>query len=369
MNHSSGKPAVFAKFLGTEILGEQGRLMFALLNAFASSGYPVLLLDNIPVEKLGKYGLRARTLNGLTLTTAVPEGSSAMFYLFDIEDKGISKRKWRRQIEVRFDIFSPYWLGRPILMPYPVHPVHTAPNLEERLAGLRATPRRLRIFFSGETAGYTRNRVTYPAVKLPRHEIIQTVLARMGDNAIFVQDQPTFDRLLAAGHLRKCVIMDTSKVRIADENWLGVLSAADFFLAPPGIVMPMCHNAIEALAVGAVPIINYAEWFDPALEHGRDCIAFDNKDALINSLNSALAMDEAEITELRAGALAYYDTHLTNRSFLASLDARRGHRIQVLMIAEAYVGRNASRLNGRSFLMRRAPNGGIMDRLSKLAGR
>src|SRR2546428_3506288 len=197
-------------------------------------------------------------------------------------------------------------------MPFPVHPVHAAPDLRERLTRFRSNTRKMRVFFSGETSGYTINRITYPKAKLPRLDIVDTIRERMGDRVIFVQQQAVLDTLLSAGYVNKCVILDTNKLRVPDQEWLNALGKADFFLSPPGIVMPMCHNSVEALAVGTVPVINYPEWFAPRLEHMRNCVVFDDEQTLIHDLDSVLAMDEGRIASMREQATAYYDAHLSN---------------------------------------------------------
>jgi len=357
------KPVVFAKFLGKDILDEQGRLLFSLLNAFATSGYSILLFNSFPAENLGKYALMARSLPGLELTTTIPDQRAEMFYLFDREDREIGERGWLKKIRVRFDIFSPFWLRRPVLMPFPVHPVHAGPDLRERLTRFRSNTRNMRVFFSGETSGYTSNRITYPKAKLPRLEIVDTIRERMGERVVFVQQQAVLDRLLSGGCVDKCVILDTSKLRIRDSDWLSVLGKADFFLAPPGIVMPMCHNSVEALAVGTIPIINYPEWFDPGLEHMHNCVVFDDKQDLIAKLNSVFAMDASTIASMRDRAVAYYDSHLSNRSFTAAIEARRERKIDVLMIMEEYVRKNAHRLNARSALIRGSESARLLERL------
>jgi hypothetical protein len=346
------KPVVFAKFLGKDILDEQGRLLFSLLNAFATSGYSTLLFDSLPAERMGKYGLMAKRLPGVAETTTIPERSGEMYYLFDHEDREAGKRNWSKKIRVRFDIFSRFWLRRPILMPFPVHPVHTGPDFRERLLRYRSNPRNLRVFFSGETAGYTANRITYPRAKLPRLEIVDTIRQLMADRTVFVQEKEMLDRMLTAGFVDRCVILDTSRLRVPDPDWLDVLGRAEFFLAPPGIVMPMCHNAVEALAVGTIPIINYAEWFDPRLEHMRNCVVFDDQQDLIAKINSVFAMDPAAIAAMRRGAIHYYDTYLSSESFTAEIEDRHERKIDVLMILEEYVRKNARRLSGRSVLMR-----------------
>ena len=75
-------------------------------------------------------------------------------------------------------------------------------------------------------------------------------------------------------------------------------------------------------------------------------------------------MDAPAIASMRDRAIAYYDSHLTNRSFTAAIEARRERRIDVLMIMEEYVRKNAHRLNGRSALIRGAESASLLDRLS-----
>jgi hypothetical protein len=346
------KPSLFAKFVGDDIFGEQGRLLFSLLNAFVASGYSVELFDSLPAERVGKYALMAKSLPGVEVASEVPHGSANMFYLFDHEDRDVGGRAWLKKIRVRFDIFSSLWLRHPLLLPFPVHPVHAAPDLRERLSRLRRNSRNLRAFFSGETLGYTSSRITYPRRKLSRLEVLGAVREGMGEHVIFVQHADALDRLLSGAFVDKCVILDTSKFRVPDRDWLDVLSRCDFFLSPPGIVMPMCHNAVEALAVGAIPIINYPEWFDPNLEHMSNCIAFDDQQDLVAKLALALAADVATVATMRERAIQYYDAHLSSESFIAKIEARPERKLDVLMIVEEYVRKNASRLSSRSVLIR-----------------
>ncbi len=360
------KPIVFVKFTGNEIHAELGRNIFALLNAFTTSGYVVLLNDHIPAERLGLYAARARSLPGVRPTTEIPDETSDKLYLFDIEDTDAGKRKWQRKIQVKFDLFSPYWLRQPVLMPFPIHPVHVTPDLLHRLARLRSGKRRMRVFFSGDTEGYTSSHIRYPALKLPRLEVINTVREHLGDRALFVQDQETLDRVLASDYVDKCVILDTSKLRIPDPDWLTVLGTADFFLAPPGIVMPMCHNSAEALAVGAIPVINYGEWFDPPLESMRNCIAFDDRRSLIGALEAVFSMDEPGIARMRTLAIAYYDSVLSAAAFMKRIESSAGRRIEILIPTERYVARNAHRLGRNSALIRGSRRRGALARMVTL---
>jgi len=343
---------LFAKFSEKEILLEQGRLLYSLLNAFSSIGYRISLFDSFPPDSLGKWGKRVFSLEGLTLTDSPPANPEGWVYLYDKEDRALGKYQWRKKIEVRDDLFSSYCFKSPVIMPFPVHPVHTGPDLEQRLQQCRASEKKIRVFFSGETKNYGRNRIRYPKAKLPRLEIIDTILECMGGDAILVKDLSTLSDLHGSAYTNKCVIVDTSRIWIDDREWLSNLAKADFFLSPPGILMPMCHNIIEAMAVGTIPITNYPEWFDPKLTHMENCIAFDEKDDLINKIQCALEMSADQISRMRANALGHYESYLRAGAFIRRLESHPERKIIVILYTEGNVARNWAKLSKHSILMR-----------------
>jgi hypothetical protein len=353
MNQTSKRPAVFAKFVNKEILGEWGRLLFSLLDTFALSGYEISLFDSIPHQALGKYGPLIFSLQHFTMTDAEPTDTADAIYLFDREDKAIGKRPWRKKVQVKFDVFSPYWFSDPIIMPYPVHPVQTGPDLSPRLQEHRRQARKMRIFFSGDTEGYVKNRIHYPTDKLPRLDVINAISEGIGNQLSLVKDEASLASLLGTDrYVNKFVLIESGGVRIEAKHWLGTLASSDFFLCPPGYIMPMCHNTVEALAVGAIPIINYPEWFTPRLEHLKNCIVFNDKSDLIDKLSSVLMMGDEQIAVMRQRAIDYYDNFLTPSSFTRRIEATKRQKIIVLMITDANVLRNASRLSRRSILIR-----------------
>jgi hypothetical protein len=366
MYRHPSETVIFAKFLRNLILGDKGRHLFSLLNAMVSTGHRVLFFDDKSETELGTYGLMARKLPGVELTTEVPEVVADMICLFDDEDDSIGRREWLKKIRVGFDIFSRYWLRNPVIMPFSLHPVHTGPELPRRLSRLRNSVPAMRVFFSGEVEGYTQSRIRYPRAKLPRAAIIDTIVQRMGGQTVYLREQAALDALLMGPYARKCIIADTRYARVQESEWLDVLASADFFLAPPGIVMPMCHNAVEAMAVGAIPITNYAEWFSPRLEHGRTCIAFDDERDLVGKMRLALDMTPDEVAEMRRRVAEYYDAHLSSKSFVGKLLSRPGRRDDLLMISGRYVAANADRLGRSSVLLRERPDGGLLARLRAL---
>lgn len=344
---------LFAKFSEKDILKEQGRPLHALLYAFSSTGYRISLFDNLAPDSLGNYGKLVLSMKGVTLTNSPPNNSKDCIYLYDKEDRALGKYHWYKKVEVRSDLFSAYCFKNPVIMPYTMHPSHTGHGLEQRLIQHRASKKKVRIFFSGDTKNYGRNRIQYPKAKLPRLEVINTILKRMGDDVILVKEPSMLSELLhGSAYTNKCVVMDTSSIWVEEREWLSSLAKADFFLSPPGIVMPMCHNIIEAMAVGTIPITNYPEWLQPNLTHMENCIVFDDKDDLINKIRSALEMSADQIAKMRANVLSYYEAHLKPSIFISKLESRPENKTIVILYTEGNVARNWAKLSKHSILMR-----------------
>ena len=224
----------------------------------------------------------------------------------------------------------------------------------------------MRIFFSGDSKGYVTNRIRYPKPKLPRQEVIDAILQQTGDRALLVQGEQGLASLCATGYVNRCLIMDQEHPRIDETRWLATLATSDFFLCPPGYVMPMCHNIVEAMAVGTIPITNYPEWFDPHLEHLQNCIAFDDKADLLEKLNAVLQMDPEDIARMRRRVIAYYDEHLAPGTFIRKVESSEQPKVVVLMITDANVSKNAGKLNARSVLIRGSSAPAIDGWLAKL---
>jgi hypothetical protein len=124
-----------------------------------------------------------------------------------------------------------------------------------------------------------------------------------------------------------------SRRKVRRNAWLRTLAQSDFFLAPPGVVMPLCHNLIEALSVGTIPITEYANSLAPPLQPGRNCIAFRGKDDLIRKLREALAMTSDKIMQMREEVIRYSDEHLLPDSFARGIEAAEQEVLEMYMVA------------------------------------
>ena len=350
------KPTIFAKFTGNEILGEKGRLLFTLLHAFSQAGYPIQLFNNLKRNSVGEIGSQIFQFPNLSITEGIPQGTTDKIFLYDERHKKDLKKQWIGTVRVRFDIFSSFWRTKPILFPFPVHPVHISRNFEAKLSQLRENTKSVKLFFSGDMKGYNKNHITFPEPKLPRLEIVNMICKTLPDRTFFLEDNESTANLFAGPYSNNCVIIDTSKTWVDDKYWLDYLARTDFFLAPPGIVLPMCHNIIEAMAVGAIPVTNYPEWFNPKLEHLKNCIAFSDKRDLVDKINLVLNMDQEKIKILRQNVIRYYEKYLTTHQFIHAFEAMECDPVYILMFTERYVKNNANKLNKNSFIIKGTSN-------------
>jgi len=233
-----------------------------------------------------------------------------------------------------------------------------------RLERLRGEPRRVRVLFAGDSKGYVRNRVRYPAPKLPRLAVLNSVRRGISEDVIEVSGAQDIAALCAERYVDRVVLSD-SGTGIPPSEWMPNIARADFFLCAPGIVMPMCHNLIEAMAVGTIPILNYPEWMDPDLTHLRDCLVFEGEDDLVAKVRLALAMPSRQIADMRANVVRYYEANLRPDVLVGAVEAREERDITVLLHTELNTARNAAKLNRNSVVITGPKSDSVLRRIVK----
>ena len=108
-----------------------------------------------------------------------------------------------------------------------------------------------------------------------------------------------------------CVIVDSFRI---DRNELReTISHFDYYLALPGVVMPLSHNLIEALSVGSIPIIHeeYAQLMIPNLKHMHNAIVYNNIEDLPDKIKLAYNLDDKVLSKMKNNASKYYQENLS----------------------------------------------------------
>ena len=199
--------------------------------------------------------------------------------------------------------------------PYAMHPWVYALGWDRRVAALRRRRRRFRLFFAGVVNGGYAERFDFPI--LPRPAVVECLVDSFRADACVVERRADLAALRRTDRPIALVLFGGDVTPTASNHFLGrpaylrMLAGSDFALCPPGVFMPHSHNLVEALAVGTVPVLNYAGFCRPRLTHGVDCLEFATPDDLVAAVRRALAMAPTAVETLRRAASRRYDADLS----------------------------------------------------------
>jgi hypothetical protein len=250
------------------------------------------------------------------------------------------QRRWQKVIRVSYDFSRRRGtVGDYMVMPFAMHPVQYARGLDATSDTLRGTWRKIRLFFGGnmDPKIYSRSPSMLSISRrfgiLSRMDILATVRTALGTKLREIGGDRDVALIRQAEKAFECVITRQG-ARVSDQAWLRTLSLCDVALCPPGAGMPYCHNLIEAMSVGTIPLTNYPEWFDPPLVHGKNCIAFREHDDLIAKIRMALELTSAEVEAMRRNVNTYYDSYLAPEAFLHRLRHHPARDLTLFVITE-----------------------------------
>jgi hypothetical protein len=185
-------------------------------------------------------------------------------------------------------------------LPYIMHPSNYLQSETEIL------PKNIGILMSGnfEEKIYNTNVIPDNFGLLNRWEIYTEILKHKkllsisGDELV---------RDLNSGEFRnKLVLMKWQSGAIPTEKWRYYLSSAEFIFCAPGMTMPMCHNVLEAMSVGVIPILNYPHWLNPSLKDNVNCLVYKSIVDVKSIIDKALSLSSEEKIKMSKEVLHYY---------------------------------------------------------------
>jgi glycosyltransferase involved in cell wall biosynthesis len=338
----------FDTCLSIDHTGRLGRSRYFYLIArfLSSEDYPIGILMRRPylvsfrtyLRSMDPYARLAFKHEHAQFIYLVPSEAARMTLIHDGSDSRLIDYKWRKIITLDEDIAAiPNKTELSILMPYPMHPLIYAAN--PSIEPLRHSNKSIRLFFSGNANPQIYreewNLICKRFRMLNRVEVIDAVLG-LPDHLVWrLNSQGELTQVLSQKCLDRVVLaLSDDGVGVEQSGWLKTLSRCDVFLAPPGVFMPQCHNIIEAMAVGCIPLTNYADWFSPPLVDGVNCFRFHGGKELQERIASILATDQAALNAMRQRVVEYYDRHLAPKGFLERLRAHTGSQIRLYVNTE-----------------------------------
>jgi len=80
-----------------------------------------------------------------------------------------------------------------------------------------------------------------------------------------------------------------------------------FYLALPGVSMPLGHNLVVAMSTGEILILSkeYNRFLSPKLKHMHNAIIYDNLEDLITKIEQAYKIDSDCLLQMSANVKEY----------------------------------------------------------------
>ncbi len=290
---------------------------FHVIHAFHLAGYQILIKHNLlflaNCLKADRFIFHFNSVRiGYLLSSYIVD---EWIYIYD-RFVNPNRFRWKKKILISCDVYSSKPIDKDwIQIPFSMAPHNYLSRKFESVYNLRGNTRTIKLFFSGNLDEKSYRRPIFQDFFkiLDRVDVINTVKASLCSDELLdhlpSKDSKRGKAVLLSWSWNKDVNKHLEK-RIENEKWLEVLSTCDFFLATPGLMMPMCFNIIEAMSVGAIPIIEFPELFCPALRHNETAIVFHGKSDLTTKIRTIMEMDIRDIIRIRKNVVGYYDNHL-----------------------------------------------------------
>lgn len=236
----------------------------------------------------------------------------------------VSQRDERKCLEILYGYrFIGTFDTGAFYLPFPLHPKFYIKQINsDDLNAFRSQERKVLVFFAGNLDSKLYNRDVLQenfSGMISRIKALRYIRDRFTEPAEleFVTEAGRLYEILEEG-AKKIVL---SEARTPGDRWLSILGKAHFFLCLPGVRMPWSHNAIESMAVGTIPVIQYGSLFTPPLEHMKNAVFYTNEDELGEVLSKLLMIPEQEIAKLRLNVISYYDQYLSTEGIVGTLKA------------------------------------------------
>lgn len=302
-----------------------------LIFFFSECGYRVILIHrSLFLGNMVTYGKPIVSLTNVILKLAVPDNMDSATYFYDTE--GNEHFHYHKKIYISDDVFR---INKKLsdleLVPFPMIPRLYYEGHYRLVESLRNTSKSFKIYFSGnqKKSDYDSSVFKTYFRKLNRIEVIETLKEKLNPDDLLISNNSVEtlgrseeyqNKFVCHQWTRVSVRSNKIKGRTSNDKWLPMLAKADFFLACPGFIQPMCHNQIEAMSLGVILILEHPEFFDPPLEHMKNCVVFCGEDDLVKKVRLVLSMDTQTIAKMKEEVLSYYQENLSPISFCKKIE-------------------------------------------------
>jgi len=293
-----------------------------LVHMFALSGWRIFFSSTLKeLLKTGVYGRKIFSKGNADFTISQTGCDVDLSVTTSPNHKSEHK-----ELVVDFDLFGrPEYQG--IFFPIMFHPDFIEKDTIDKTQALAQNhDRPMRLFFAGnfDKADYDRPDTRELFNIATRYEIIQFLKMTLPAENIFEPHSlAELEEGIRLGMLReRFVLCDTDRCKIPQDRWFEYLSMSKFFLSPPGVVQPFCHNTVEAMAVGTVPLLQYPEVYIPSLCDRENCMVFRSLNELFSIVLLILnGRFDNRYSSMSFHSRQYFENNLSLDAFCLQLDS------------------------------------------------
>ncbi len=319
---SGNKKNVYIELLNIQ----QNRRMLTLIRFFSAFDYTCIL--HVPVKRIFRMGFIVQEKSVICGTRKKMKKCNVILS-DNIESIPGNFLEDKHVVRINYDVFNfmnDY--SRAVFLPISFHPDFLFIKNEIKALALSCNKeRKIAAFFAGSMAGDYDRDITKSYFKInTRPEVFSYITENLSKAHLYLPNSydEFLDRMHSGELKNKVVLIDISKFAIPHGDYFAVLSEAAFFIQMSGFVQPFCHNQIESLAVGAIPITQFPHVFHPNLEHEKDALVFSALSELIQILEKICGnyYSAAQIDAMRTNCLAYYKSNLSFKSVVDGIEKK-----------------------------------------------
>ncbi|ALF54334.1 hypothetical protein ACX27_18195 [Nostoc piscinale CENA21] len=296
----------------------QKRYLFQILYFLSMSHTQLIFIWDFNIKnyiKLGYEGRRLLSIKNLKIVNKIPDNLKITTLVTEnLQQHNYSVKPEKLRILVEQDVAQKP-CSESFLIPYSVHPsfLQNYQQYTNKLSKFRSNHRLWSILFSGNVGFVGDKHLVERYYGVPsRDRSVEFLIKHTKQLNIKV-----IDNIWERKHLTKKAEKYSNyslllcQKKGLQEKWLIELSNANFFLALPGGYMLMCHNVIEAMSVGTIPIISYENWLYPNLIHGKNCLVYKTLDEMYDLIDQITKIDNDTIKTMKKNVINYYDEYLS----------------------------------------------------------
>lgn len=293
------------------------RRLIVLVRYFYENGY--FCLVHIPVKKFIRVFLsELYVFREVNVRFSLPRfAGTADLLLTDRPDYFSNKEK---MIVLDYNVFEKkkdYSDG--YFFPISFYPSFlTKKNEQFALSGSKNTKRKILVLFVGTIDHHYKNERTKDYFKInTRSEVFDYIVENIPSDMIYIpKSWEEMKKKMVGGELEeKIVLLNAKKVSIPQDEYFPVLHDTWFFIHMSGYIQPFCHNQIEAMACGVIPITQFPQLFKPQLEPGTQALVYATLPDLKNVLMRILHHEIDGLDQMREYNIDYYKNYYSYDAF------------------------------------------------------